>query len=153
MINALIIMTGLMAGIYFAFSVFIMKSLAGLPATEGAHAMNAINDVIVRSGFLPLFFLSTLAHMGFAVWTLWYGEGLQAQLSIAAGVVYEAGMFLVTVFGNVPLNNRLQQSENNESRLLDVWCEYPTTWTHVNHLRTVVTSLLLTLLVYANSTP
>ena len=153
MISVHIIMTGLMAGIYFAFSVFIMKSLATLPATEGARAMNAINDIIVRTGFLALFFVSTLAHLGFIIWNLLHGEGLQAQLLIAAGIVYVAGMFLVTVFGNVPLNNRLKQSENNESRLLETWREYQTAWMRLNHLRTIACTLSFILLIYAHSTP
>ena len=42
---------GLMAGIYFAFSSFIMRSLDRLGAANAADAMNAINEVILRSWF------------------------------------------------------------------------------------------------------
>jgi uncharacterized membrane protein len=55
MIVVLIVMTGLMAGVYFAFSVVVMKSLAELPAFHAAKAMNKINDVIINTVFYPFF--------------------------------------------------------------------------------------------------
>src|SRR5690606_13121244 len=39
---------GLMAGVYFAFSGFIMRSLDQLGAAAATDAMNAINEVILR---------------------------------------------------------------------------------------------------------
>jgi uncharacterized membrane protein len=39
---------GLVAGVFFAFSTFVMKALARLPAEQGIAAMQAIN-VAVRS--------------------------------------------------------------------------------------------------------
>ena len=56
MIILLIVLTGLMAGIYFAFSVFIMKSLSELPAIQAAETMNKINEVIVNTLFYLCFF-------------------------------------------------------------------------------------------------
>ncbi len=51
---------GIMAGIYFAFSFFIMQSLDALERPMGMFAMQAINRVIQKSLFLPLFFASSL---------------------------------------------------------------------------------------------
>jgi uncharacterized membrane protein len=53
---------GLMAGVYFAFSGFIMRSLDQLGAVPATDAMNAINEVILRSWFMALFFGSTLLY-------------------------------------------------------------------------------------------
>ena len=55
MLILLIILTGLMSGIYLAFSAVIMKSLNELPALQAAQAMNKINDVIVNTIFLSIF--------------------------------------------------------------------------------------------------
>ena len=52
---------GVMAGVYFAFSTFIMTSLDRLDQTAGIAAMNAINVDIVRSLFMPLFLGTTVA--------------------------------------------------------------------------------------------
>ncbi len=50
---------GLMAGVYFAFSGFIMRCLDQLGASQATDAMNAINEVILRSWFMVLFFDSS----------------------------------------------------------------------------------------------
>ena len=51
---------GLMAGIYAAFSGFIMRSIATIGTASAITAMNAINTVILKSAFMPLFFGSTI---------------------------------------------------------------------------------------------
>ena len=46
---------GLIAGVYFAFSTFIMTALQRVGSAQGAAAMNATNAAILRSLFMPLF--------------------------------------------------------------------------------------------------
>ena len=40
---------GLLAGLYFAFSVFIMTALGRIEQAQGISAMNSINSTILRS--------------------------------------------------------------------------------------------------------
>jgi uncharacterized membrane protein len=47
---------GLMAGLFFAFSVAVMKVLARLPSAEVIAAMQAINVAIINPVFLTVFF-------------------------------------------------------------------------------------------------
>jgi uncharacterized membrane protein len=47
---------GLMAGLFFAFSVSVMKALARLPSAEGIAAMQSINVAIINPVFLAVFF-------------------------------------------------------------------------------------------------
>lgn len=150
MIVLLILMTGLMAGIYFSFSVFIMKSFAELPALQAAQAMNKINDVIINTVFLPVFFGSTLWFAGLIVWSIADWQGSSSILTIVAAVIYILGMFLVTAFGNVPLNNKLKASAKQDSTLISVWNEYLHRWTQLNHLRTLSCMASCALLVIAN---
>lgn len=137
MIILLILMTGLMAGIYFAFSVFIMKSLAELPALQAAQAMNKINDVIVNTLFLPLFFGSTLWYAGLIIWSIADWQSGQSLLVVVAASIYILGMFFVTAFANVPLNNQLKSSASSDTELIRFWNEYLHRWTRLNHLRMV----------------
>lgn len=146
MISAIILMTGLMAGIYFTFSVFVMKALSQLPGAEGARAMNRINGVIVKTAFLPLFFVSTLAHLWLIVWSALFLGGIASNI-FWAGVVYVVGMFAVTLLGNVPLNNRLKANEKADDVLLETWHIYLLSWTRLNHIRTFSCCLSLVLLV------
>jgi uncharacterized membrane protein len=52
---------GLIGGLYFAFSAVIMTSLSRIDQGAGIVAMNAINEDIVRSSFMPIFLGTTLA--------------------------------------------------------------------------------------------
>ena len=58
---------GLMAGVYFAFSTFIMTALGRLDQAASIAAMNAINVDIVRSLFMPLFLGTTVAGAALVV--------------------------------------------------------------------------------------
>ena len=124
--------SGLMAGVYFAFSAFIMQSLASLPGNAGAAAMNAINRVILKSLFMLLFWGSTIVSallLGFGLWRLAVSDLAPALV----GATYFGGMFLVTATRNVPLNNALAAGEERP----EVWQDYLRRWTYWNSFRTV----------------
>ena len=91
---------GLIAGLYFAFSTFIMTALGRIGQVAGITAMNAINAVIVQSLFMPLFLGTTLASLLLAVAGLlrWGEPGAAAML--AGGVLYVIGMFVCTTVFN-----------------------------------------------------
>ncbi len=48
--------SGLVAGIFFAFSNFIMRALGQLPENKGMAAMNAINVTVINPWFFLAFF-------------------------------------------------------------------------------------------------
>ncbi|GAB5486514.1 MAG: hypothetical protein Pars2KO_00840 [Parasphingorhabdus sp.] len=50
------ISVGIMAGVCFTFSVFVMRSLDAFEKPAGMIAMQSINRIIQRSLFLSLFF-------------------------------------------------------------------------------------------------
>ena len=62
---------GLLAGLYFAFSAFVMTALGRIDQAAGIAAMNEINRVIVQSLFLPVFMGSTLTCFVLAVLALY----------------------------------------------------------------------------------
>lgn len=131
---------GLMGGVYFAFSVFVMAALERTGAPTGAAAMNAINTVIVRSAFIPLFFATSVAAVALAVLgALRWGEpGALAML--AGGVIYVVGMPVVTMRFNVPLNNALERGDPATADGAALWSRYVTRWTRWNHVRTVAST-------------
>ena len=127
---------GLMADIYFAFSSFIMRSLDRLDAANAVAAMNAINDVILRSWFIPLFFGTSLLYLLLAVLALFDWSNPNAALLLSTGLIYFGGMFLCTVFFNIPLNNRLAKAKEGGVDNTQLWSYYYKYWTRWNHLRT-----------------
>jgi uncharacterized membrane protein len=127
---------GLIAGLYFAFSTFIMTAFAQLPPGQGAAAMNTINVVIQRSLFMPLFLGTTLGSVVLTGLSLWrWGEPGMAYV-LAGGLVYVPGMFLCTMFFNVPLNNELEATPTDA-----VWARYLASWTPYNHVRTITSTV------------
>jgi len=140
---------GVMAAVYFTFSGFAMRAFAALGDEAGARAMQSINRVIVQSTFLPLFFLSTLVCAALVVLAL-MGMAGDARLEVlAGGAIYVLGMFVVTVAGNVPLNNKLDAADPATMDGRAVWTDYLRRWTRLNHVRTLACTLSCVLLVRA----
>jgi uncharacterized membrane protein len=140
---------GLLAGLYFAFSAFIMPALGRIDQAAGIAAMNAINVDIVRSLFMPLFLGTTLTSALLAVLTcLRWGEPGGIAI-IAGGVLYVAGMFVVTMVFNVPLNDSLAAVAPSGGEAAQVWAHYLTDWTFWNHVRTVASTAAAVLFIIA----
>jgi len=128
---------GLMAGVYFAFSTFIMTSLGRLDQAAGIAAMNAINVDIVRSLFMPLFLGTTVAGAALVVTgALRLGEPGAISM-IAGGGLYVLGMFVVTVAFNVPLTDALAAQQPSAPEAGVVWATYLKYWVFWNHVRTL----------------
>lgn len=125
---------GLIGGLYFAFSAFIMRALGEIDRAAGIAAMNSINTAILRSAFMPLFLGTTLACAALVVYGFIQVGSPRGPLLIAGGLVYVIGMFVVTMAFNVPLNNALL---GGGERDVATWQRYLVTWTRWNHVRTV----------------
>ena len=140
---------GLLAGIYFAFSTFVMQALASIDRAAGVAAMNAINRVIQQSAFMPLFLGSSLACLALAIIAVmrWNAPGSGAML--AGGLIYFIGMFVVTMVFNVPLNNALATANPGNAADAAIWTDYLSRWTNWNHVRTVASSAALVLFIVA----
>lgn len=110
--------SGLMAGLFFAFSTAVMPGLADLPAEQARAAMRRINVRIQNPVFL-LVFAGNVIPCGIEVF---HGR-------VVGGLLYVLGSFLLTMFVNVPMNNRLEQADDA------YWPEYLRRWTIWNHVR------------------
>ncbi len=97
----------MMAGVFFAFSAFVMKALARLPAEQGIAAMQSINILAVTPVFMAALFGTAAACLGLVGWaTISWGEGPAAPV-LAGCAFYLVGTVGVTIARNVPLNERL----------------------------------------------
>lgn len=123
-----------LGGVYFAFSGFVMRALAELPPREGAAAMQHINEVILRSAFMPLFFGTSLGAGAAVVFGIVGWGSPPSGLAILGGALFVCGMFGVTALGNVPLNQSL--AEGAGVGLSETWAGYQAPWLRLNHLRT-----------------
>ena len=99
--------SALVGGVFFAFSSFVMRALARLPASQGITVMQSINVVVINPSFLGAFLGTVLLSLGVAVLALVSRSHPSTGFFLGGAIFYCVGTFLVTMFGNVPLNDRL----------------------------------------------
>jgi len=129
--------SALVAGIFFAFSSFLMSALARIPANAGLSAMQEINLTVLNPWFLSVFFgtgVLSLITLAVAV-RGWEGPG--AAFVSGGSLLYLGGCLLVTIMFNVPRNEALAKVEHRDPTAEAQWRSYVLTWTRWNHVRTV----------------
>ena len=128
---------GLVAGIFFAFSNFVMKSLGRLPPAQGIAAMQNINIDVINGGFMLAFMGSALCCLVVAISCLFFWGKPGAAWLLSGSLLYLVGTLLVTMIFNVPLNNKLAALAPTSADSMRVWSLYLKDWVFWNHFRTI----------------
>jgi uncharacterized membrane protein len=128
---------GLVAGIFFAFSAFIMAALGRLSAENGISAMQSINVAVLNPVFFTAFFGTAAIALVLAIAALIEWSEPNALYLLAGSLLYLVGTIFVTIAFNVPLNNRLAAVKPAGAEGASVWKHYLSSWTAWNTLRTV----------------
>ena len=129
--------SGLVAGIFFAFSTFVMKALSQMPASAGIVAMQRINVTVINPLFMLVFLGTPVAGLYLAiVGVIDLSEPGFAYL-LAGGAVHIVGSLFVTMAFNVPRNNALARVDPESQEVSGVWSKYIREWTAWNHVRTI----------------
>ncbi|WP_426363956.1 DUF1772 domain-containing protein [Streptomyces sp. E-08] len=102
--------TGLYAGFMLIFQTGIMPALARLTDPEFVTAMRRINEYVPKPVFLVVF-LGVVAFPAAAFLVPEDGRTDTQKWLVLAGLVCAVLNHLVTIGGNVPLNNALASSE------------------------------------------
>jgi uncharacterized membrane protein len=131
---------GLSAGVFFAFSSFVMPALDRLPSAQSVRAMNSINKLAVTPVFMTALFGTALACVGLGVWAVISWGERPAAWVLAGSVVYVLGTIVVTMAANVPLNDALAIVDPDAADAPARWSSYLAEWSAWNHAR-VATSL------------
>jgi uncharacterized membrane protein len=128
---------GLIGGLFFAFSISVMKALARLPSAEGIAAMQAINSAIINPLFLSTF-LGTAAGCALVIVASLLRRHYPGSVYLlVGGALYLVGSLLVTVVFNVPKNEALASVAPADPDSASLWAGYLSSWTAWNHVRTV----------------
>ena len=135
--------SGLIAGVFYAFSTFVMKALARQPADAGIAAMQAINIAVINPLFLGVFLGTAAASAAAIVAAILRWDGPEAAYLLAGGALYLLGTFGVTMVYNVPLNNALATVSPRDADAAQRWDDYVSRWTAWNHVRTVAALLAM----------
>jgi uncharacterized membrane protein len=128
---------GLVAGVFFAFSTFVMPALGRLQPKEGIAAMQSINITAINPLFMMALFGTALACLFLAIASLSKFQQLSTVYLLVGSVLYLVGTILVTIAFNVPLNDALAVIKPDSSDSTTLWSKYLSDWTMWNHVRTV----------------
>jgi len=140
---------GLIGGVFFAFSAFVMSGLNRLPASRATAAMQSVN-VTAQHPPLMLALFGTAAICGSLIYraiTAWGDR--RALLLLIGAALYLVGAILVTIAVNVPLNNQLAALSPASPDAPAHWQHFITAWTLANHARAVLSLAACALLTAA----
>ena len=129
--------SGLVGGVFFGFSGFVMRALARLRPAQGIAAMQSINVVAVTPPLMIALFGSALACVALVVSSLFKWREPVAMLRLVSGGLFLVGTVLVTLVRNVPMNDALAAVDPDSADGAAQWARYVPEWTAWNTVRTV----------------
>ncbi len=144
--------TGLMAGLFYAYTISVNRGLARLKDADYLAAMQSINVAIQN----PVFFLSFFgAPIFLVIAVIIHIEDIGSVkfiLLLAACVIYILGSFGITVVANVPRNEKLAKlniEAASEVERAAARIDFERPWNYWNLVRTIasVTAFILLLFV------
>ncbi|WP_428665579.1 DUF1772 domain-containing protein [Runella sp.] len=136
--------SGLIAGLMYSYSYSVNNGLKALPDEAYLRAMQSINIAIQNpyffSCFLGLVLLYPIASRGLYT----QPPATSFYLMLTATALYLIGVFGITVFGNVPLNNQLATfdiSKASQNDLATMRSVFENAWNQYHFIRTVAAIL------------
>lgn len=135
--------SGLVGGVFFAFSGFVLPALSRLPAGAGTAAMQAVNRAAVTPPLMTALFGTAAVAAAVAATSVVAlrgdddGDRGAALLALGGAGLYLVAGVAVTVVANVPLNDRLAGAVAGTPEGAQTWGHYLRAWGAWNHVRTV----------------
>ncbi|GIP30884.1 MAG: anthrone oxygenase family protein [Paenibacillus sp.] len=140
--------SGLIAGLFFAFSAFVMKGLYRLSPQQGISAMQSINNAVLNRLFFTLFMGTSLVCIILVIISILNWQDPNAIYIFTGSLLYLLGSLLVTAVCNVPLNDTLANVIATDPESFGQWKDYYSKWTAWNHVRTISSLISLALFVF-----
>jgi uncharacterized membrane protein len=96
----------LIAGVFFAFSTFVMNALSRLPPAQGIATMQSINVTAINPLFMTALFGTAAACLFLAVFALSKLPQADAVYLLIGSLLYLVGTIGVTIVFNISNLNR-----------------------------------------------
>jgi uncharacterized membrane protein len=141
-------LTGLMAGLFYAWSVSVTPGIGRLGDKEFLLSFQAMNKAIINPLFM-ICFLGAAVMLPIATFTQ---PASVRWLLLGATVAYIGGVIAVTFIGNIPLNNaldRLNIASSTSEQLATFREEFESKWNALNNVRSIANTLALVLAILA----
>ena len=139
-----------MAGIFFNWTNAVKPGIGTLDDMTYMKAFQAMNRLILNPLFyivfiLPVLTISISTYMSFGSTKLYVFE-----LFLLSTLLYVLGVFLITILGNIPLNDLLENTDLEKislTELSDLRGKIENKWNNFNLIRTVSSFISFLLLV------
>lgn len=145
-----ILLIGIMAGIFFTWSNAVKPGIGKLSDIEYLRALQAMNRVILNKAFIGIFIGAVIAVTVVPIAHFKLFPDNIFWLFIITLATYWIGVFGVTVLGNVPLNELLDEI-NLESITLEEIKALRTSievkWNNLNLIRSISSGITFVLLI------
>jgi uncharacterized membrane protein len=137
--------SGLVAGVFFAFSTFVMSGLRRAPAPAGIAAMQSINRQAPTPAFMLAFLGTTgvCVVLGIVAVTKWGSTA--ATLALIAAVLALVPVVLTGAY-HQPRNLAFEHVDATSPGAVDAWRAYLDGWVPWNHVRTLSSAAAAVLL-------
>lgn len=129
--------SGIMAGIFFSFSTFVLQALRRLPPAHGIAAMQSINTTITTPLFLLAFLGTAAASAALVLAAVAHLDEPGAREVLVGGLCYLVGCLGVTVGYHLPRNAELDRLDPEAPTSAARWESFVPAWLRGNHVRTV----------------
>lgn len=129
--------SAVIGGVFAAFSEFIMAALLRVTSAGAIASMQQINKTVIKTQFVAGIVLIAPLSIGLAIYGSMTFHGTPRFAVILASCLYVPSVFLMTLFGNVPLNNALDRLDAHTAEASAYWPRYVRVWTRLNHVRAI----------------
>lgn len=143
------ILTGLTAGLCFTWGNAVTPGISALNDIEYLKAFQQMNRVILNPAFLVVFIGPFFLHLANLFLLKNASTSSIWLISIAAGL-YIFGLIVVTVFGNIPLNEMIDAADLDLASLEDIKnlrIQFENKWNNFHLIRTISSCISFTLLI------
>jgi uncharacterized membrane protein len=124
------------AGVYFAFSTFVMAALRRLSNAQAISAMNSINKAAPNPLFMLALFGTAIVCVLLMISGVQHHDNPGAVWQIAGAALYLVSV-LITVMYHIPHNDQLMRVDPNGAGAGSTWTHFYSGWLAWNHVRTV----------------
>lgn len=145
-------LTGLMAGIFFTWSNAVKPGIGKLGDLEYLNALQSMNRVILNGAFLIVFIGAIIAVALVPMFHFHLYPKNIFWLFICILAIYWIGVFGVTVFGNIPLNELLDKTNLETINLEEITALrslIEDKWNNFNLIRSISSGITFLLLIFS----
>jgi len=147
-----ILFTGLMAGVFFTWSNAVKPGIGKLSDLEYLRALQSMNRVILNNTFRIIFIGAILAVILVPIFYFNLYPKNIFWLFISAFIIYWVGAFGITIFGNIPLNEILNETileTLSLEQLKSLRTTIEVKWNNLNLIRAISSGLSFVLLIFS----